>query len=302
MAGSSQTLLLSAFNNNTSGNVEILVVAGGGGGGYTSCPSTGSSWCYASSGGGGAGGLISGNIEYTVGNNIVTVGAGGTDGSNSVFGPYTAIGGGSGFPGISNGYCTPLDSTFGDGGSGGGGGYGIYQPWGPCKTYGNGIAGQGFRGGIAEDEWLASGGGGGATERGYNANETSVRNAGPGGNGFLSNISGTSTYYAGGGGGGKSSDPFGGQAGSGGNGGGGNGAILCNPGQNGFVNTGGGGGGAGAGIFCWFVNASTGGSGIVIIKYPDSNPAAVTTGSPTVTVTGGSRIYKFTGSGTMEFI
>jgi hypothetical protein len=45
-----------------------------------------------------------------------------------------------------------------------------------------------------------------------------------------------------------------------------------------------------------------GGSGVVIIKYPDFlNEATATTGSPTVTNTGGYRIYKFTSSGTITF-
>jgi hypothetical protein len=45
-----------------------------------------------------------------------------------------------------------------------------------------------------------------------------------------------------------------------------------------------------------------GGSGIVIIRYPDTLPAAsTTTGSPTITTTGGYRIYKWTGSGSITF-
>jgi hypothetical protein len=40
----------------------------------------------------------------------------------------------------------------------------------------------------------------------------------------------------------------------------------------------------------------------VIIRYADNFPAATsTTGSPTITVTGGYRVYKFTGSGTITF-
>jgi hypothetical protein len=40
----------------------------------------------------------------------------------------------------------------------------------------------------------------------------------------------------------------------------------------------------------------------VIIRYPDTNSAATaTTGSPTVTVTGGYRIYKFTDTGSITF-
>jgi hypothetical protein len=45
-----------------------------------------------------------------------------------------------------------------------------------------------------------------------------------------------------------------------------------------------------------------GGSGVVIVRYADSNPAAsATTGSPTVTVAGGYRVYKFTSSGSITF-
>jgi len=44
-----------------------------------------------------------------------------------------------------------------------------------------------------------------------------------------------------------------------------------------------------------------GGSGIVVIKYADTYDAATTTGSPVVTVAGGYRVYKFTGSGTIAF-
>jgi hypothetical protein len=40
----------------------------------------------------------------------------------------------------------------------------------------------------------------------------------------------------------------------------------------------------------------------VIIRYADTAPAATaTTGSPTITVTGGYRIYKFTGTGSITF-
>jgi hypothetical protein len=44
-----------------------------------------------------------------------------------------------------------------------------------------------------------------------------------------------------------------------------------------------------------------GGSGIVIIAYPVNYAAAITTGSPTVTVSGGNRIYQFTGNGSITF-
>jgi hypothetical protein len=41
---------------------------------------------------------------------------------------------------------------------------------------------------------------------------------------------------------------------------------------------------------------------VVIIRYPDSYAAATsTTGSPTITVSGGYRTYTFTGNGTITF-
>jgi hypothetical protein len=65
----------------------------------------------------------------------------------------------------------------------------------------------------------------------------------------------------------------------------------------GTVNTGGGGG---AGRYSFTGNGGNGGgSGVVIVRYADSFPAATTTGSPTVTVTGGYRIYVFNASGTI---
>jgi hypothetical protein len=46
----------------------------------------------------------------------------------------------------------------------------------------------------------------------------------------------------------------------------------------------------------------SGGSGIVIIRYSDTFAAATsTTGSPTITVAGGYRVYKWTSSGSITF-
>jgi hypothetical protein len=46
----------------------------------------------------------------------------------------------------------------------------------------------------------------------------------------------------------------------------------------------------------------TGGSGVVILKYPDSNPAASSTvGSPIYVVEGGYRIYIWKSSGSITF-
>ena len=48
--------------------------------------------------------------------------------------------------------------------------------------------------------------------------------------------------------------------------------------------------------------AGAGGSGIVIVRYADTYQAAAsTTGSPTITVAGGYRVYKFTSSGSITF-
>jgi hypothetical protein len=40
---------------------------------------------------------------------------------------------------------------------------------------------------------------------------------------------------------------------------------------------------------------------VVIIRTIDSYPVAITTGSPTITVSGGYRVYKWTGSGSFSF-
>ena len=115
-------------------SLEVLVVAGGAGGG------TGVNGQYAG-GGGGAGGLIY-NDSYPVvpGQNLtVTIGAGGsgaasesvkgTNGSNSVLGTLTAIGGGGG-----GSYSVTASGD--DGGSGGGGSQ--------SGSGGSGIVGQGM--------------------------------------------------------------------------------------------------------------------------------------------------------------
>jgi hypothetical protein len=103
-------------------------------------------------------------------------------------------------------------------------------------------------------------------------------------------ISGTSQFYAGSGGGNNYS---GGTHGIGGSGVGGNA-----PAGSATVNTGSGGAGQYGGVGA----SGSGSSGICIFKYPDNSPAAAnTTGSPTITVSGGFRIYKWTSSGSITF-
>jgi hypothetical protein len=50
------------------------------------------------------------------------------------------------------------------------------------------------------------------------------------------------------------------------------------------------------------VQGAAGGSGVVILRYLSNySEATSTTGSPTVTVSGGYRYYKWTGSGSITF-
>jgi hypothetical protein len=227
--------------------VEVLVV-GGGGGGATRHP-----------GGGGAGGLIYNNsYPVTPGQTYtVTVGAGaaavsganinGNNGSNSVFGALTAIGGG---------YGGTYLQTGGVGGSGGGGGEG------GISSGGLGIAGQGFAGGgqsVSSPAYSGGGGGGGAGAAGTSGNGST---AGSGGNGLQFGISGLPTYYAGGGGGAA----YNLADGTGGLGGGGNGVTESSTPPNGTANTGGGGGGNATGSGTPYTSGA-GGSGIVLIRY-----------------------------------
>ena len=70
--------------------------------------------------------------------------------------------------------------------------------------------------------------------------------------------------------------------------------------QQGLPNTGGGGGGGNG--YNGYNNAATGGSGIVVIRYPSYQSAAkVTTGGPKTYVSGPWRVYVFTASGTITF-
>ena len=242
--------------------VEYLVVAGGGGGGLGQGSPT-------DSGGGGAGGLLQGIVPVATGSSItVTVGAGGAvvnNGNNSVFSTVTTIGGGaakgSGTGGTINGN------------SGGSGGGGSAYTGGAIGTAGQGTFGQGNLGGVSSSSG-GGGGGGGAGTIGLTAPSTSGAN---GGAGIASAISGTLTAYAGGGGGQ--------QSGIGGVGGGGNGAASN--GTAGTVNTGGGGGAGNQGS-----STGTGGSGIVIISYPDTyNAPSALTGTYTASTSGSGSVY-----------
>ncbi len=250
-------------------DVTYLVIAGGGGGGAER---------YAS-GGGGAGGYrssvtgessgggASAESKKNVGvgdNYTVTVGAGGasgSNGSNSIFSTITSIGGGTG-----GGQGTG-QSQGGNGGSGGG----VRR----LATPGTGTAGQGYAGGLgvtwAGTETQSGGGGGAGAVGGVGVAQTV---AGSGGIGVSSSITGTATFRAGGGGGGSWSGE--GSGGPGGNGGGGSGSSY-NPSADetpGAANTGGGGGGNGQDNTV----GAAGGSGIVILRYPNTRTITVGAG------------------------
>jgi hypothetical protein len=270
-----------AVNPIVSISIDYLVIAGGGAGGA------------AFGGGGGAGGYLTATgYSVNTGSPItVTVGAGGTppgdaytpgsNGTNSVFGSITAYGGGG-----TGGY---YGGSASGGGSGGGApngssavGKGVY----PGSTYISAPR-QGYDGGASG----YFGGGGGASVAGGGGTGGKK-----GGDGLSSSISGTETSYSGGGGGGGQQGVWGNGAGGAGGGGGGG---FTGSGTAGTTNTGGGGGGSG---MTGGGTAGAGGSGIVIIRYSDSNSAAsATTGSPTVTVASGYRVYKFTSSGSITF-
>ena len=234
------------------GDVEYLVVAGGGGGGGN---------FYG--GGGGAGGALSGRTAITVGTRTITVGAGGASSSSQAYGGdgttssigtiVSTTGGGSG------GYWFVVGNPGGSGGGGGGGGGGA-----GTFTGGSGISGQGFAGGTGFNisQRGAGAGGGGASAVGGNGTQD-VGGTGGAGIQWPAN---SNNYYSGGGGGG--SYQFSSTANAGGIGGGGRGSSGANdnPATSGIANTGGGGGGwsaDGAGT-----SSGTGGSGIVVIRYP----------------------------------
>lgn len=246
--------------------VEYLVLAGGGGGGL-----------YFGGGGGAGGYRTANNFNVTVGTTYtITVGAGGsgwvgggvvaTSGSLSTFSTITSAGGG-------HGAHSDPDTNAANGGSGGGGN-GYNNTTGGLGNTPSTSPSQGNNG--ANGVYNSRGGGGGGAG--------SAGNADNGGAGVYSSISGTTDSYAGGG------AAHSGVADAVGGGGG--------PGVNGSASRGGGGGGYTGTVS----RAGNGGSGVVIIRYPDTySAAASTTGSPTLTVAGGYRVYKFTGSGSITF-
>lgn len=274
--------------NTSAYQANYLIVAGGGGGG-------------AGGGGGGAGGLLTGTTTLTFGAiYVVIIGAGGSgaptalnttavqgsDGQNSVFGPFTAIYGGGG------GSVNVSTTSYNNGRSGASGGGGSVA--GVTGTGGSGTSGQGYAGGSNANAAPAYGGGGGGGASAAGAAGSGSTGGGAGGSGLASSITGSSITYAGGGGGGSYTS---GSGGSGGAGGGGAGGANTASGTAATANTGGGGGGGGQSLPGTAYSGGNGGSGVVIISIQTSNYTGVTTGSPTVTTSGSNTIIKFTASG-----
>lgn len=119
----------------------------------------------------------------------------------------------------------------------------------------------------------AAGGGAGAGGNASNQN---------GGIGISTSWTGSAVFYGGGG--------IGGPDGTSGSGVGG---VY---GSSAVTNSGGGGGGGGSGG-----PYGSGASGAVLFREPDTRTLATTTGSPTIILNGGYRIYKFTSSGSITF-
>lgn len=290
---------------------EYLLVGGGGSGGGAQV-----------GGGGGGGGVVAGNwdqvalgTQYTI-----TVGAGGSwtngDGNIGTKSTIASSAGltvtawpGTGGKGSMRDYSSVPDSASGGGGTGN---YrynygGNYNTGFTAGTHGQGTSGGSAAlgaAGVVNASQNGGAGGGGAGQGGGSVHYTS-KPAGNGGDGLPSSISGQIQYFGGGGGGGPGLSGYGPDGNSlifvnsqGGLGGGGIGTGYGDATRYGVTNTGGGGGGT---YNYFYVGAGGGGSGIAIIKHSNRFPAASTTGSPTITVVAGYRIYTFTGSGTITF-
>ena len=245
---------------------DVLVVAGGGGGAYDG-------------GGGGAGGVLGfASQSLSIQNYNCTIGAGGTggltlgsplgtNGVDSQFAALTLVKGG-GYGGSSEQAPTNFPPNIG--GSGGGGAR--YNT--PAQTGAAGTSGQGNAGGngVFTAPQYGAGGGGGKGAVGSNGTSTAGGAGGAGTNsvtnwGALSSVFtatnlGVSGFIGGGGGGGTY---VAGTQGVGGSGGGGNGSTSATAGTAGTANTGGG-GGAGAGSTNLI--GRSGGSGVILIRYP----------------------------------
>jgi len=233
-------------------------------------------------GGGGAGGYVEGTAQVATATPYkITVGAGtasgGTYSGNSTYwGSMVALYGG-------------VLATNGGSGGGGGNTDGTNNAGSsiqPANKFGTGY---GYGGGnCTGNGGYKGGGGGGAGGTGGNAGSNST--GGSGGSGRQSALLGSgNVMYAGGGGGGGYYGGSSGGSGVGGNGG----TNVGTPATNGATNTGSGGGSAGSG-------RGLGGSGIAVIKIPNTYAATFTAGVTYTTITSvsGFNIYRVTATST----
>jgi hypothetical protein len=270
-------------------SVEYLVVGGGGGGGGGATNARGG-------GGGGAGGYSSSTTQSvgTSTNIQVTVGAGGsggavasstqTSGSLSEFFTFSRSGGGyggrAGGVGSTNGADVAGRAGVNPGNGSGGGGADAGGTGGPAGTFGG--AGGSSTNGTTSSNGGQGAGGGGSSGNGTNGASPATTGQPAGGGGTANSISGSSVTYSVGGAGGA-------------------GSLTGPAGVAGTTNRGNGGGGGkgGSGV------GANGGSGIVILKYPDdftiSNPGGGLTFT-TSTAVSGYKITTFTnGTGNIQF-
>jgi hypothetical protein len=273
--------------------VDFLVVAGGGAGGSAYAGGGAGGGLRTSYGpSGGTGGAETAFAAYTGTNYTVEVGPGGApssgiggSGMDSKFGvvgsEIISKGGGGGAGAVAN-------QSGALGGSGGGGSFNGSQ------SPGAGTTNQGYGGGSAAGTGGADavgGGGGGAGASGGNASNGVQGN---GGGGRAVTIIGTSTYAGGGGGSGGNNT----SGGAGGAGGGGAGASTYASGINGTDFLGGGGGGN-QGIY----TNGKGGSGVIILRYPNTFTAAFSAGVTQVETTAtGVKINTITAAGAGDTI
>ena len=291
--------------------IQFVIVAGGGSGsgiwgGANMAASGAGAGGYVSNvtGENTGGGLSSTQTMYIAPstNYTVSIGAGGSasgsqnqhsgyEGNPSYFNNITAEGGGAAQSYVQN----HAKGRSIKGGSGAGRGSYINHA-GISTAGGDGLTGQGYDGGSVQQVYNgaanAAGGGGGASAAG---GDGSSNNGGNGGAGVATSISGSSVTYAGGGGGGAYSTQ-----GTGGAGGGADGVKNAN-GNAGTANTGGGAGGL------YITNTTAryggnGGSGIVILRYPNTYTISQSGLTISTATTGNDKVTTITaGTGTVSW-
>jgi hypothetical protein len=317
-------------------SLEYLIVAGGGGG---ASGKNNSSVATTNSGGGGAGGLLSNVSGDNTGGGVsaqpayyaltginyrIKVGAGGAKGdgayntspsseesgqpgTRSAFHEFKSRGGGGGagrnYNFISGNSIDDRAFSYGTYGGSGGGMH--------ASVSNNAEEQQGYDGGIGNSSNNNAGGGGGAGGAGV-----SFASGAAGGIGAITTIlttseattasvgevSGSDLYFAGGGGGGGNTTNNGGPAG--GTGGGGKGSrTFSDDAVAGTANTGGGGGGGASRSDGSGWDGENGGSGVVILRYPNTKTITVGAGLTSSTITQGTnKVTIFTaGIGTVSF-